>query len=162
MERKKQFGARLRELRQRSGLTLRALADVLQVHFSYLSKIENGRLPPPSEHLILEIARVLKADGCSLVTLSDRVPSDVAQTLKAKAVGEFGLALRKLREQSGMTQDQLASKADINYTYISKIENAAKPPPSLKVLWKLANILNVDIDKFTVLAGRVSPNRRTK
>jgi HTH-type transcriptional regulator, competence development regulator len=42
-----EFGVRVRALRRDSGLTQRALARDAGVDFTYLSKIENGRL----EHL---------------------------------------------------------------------------------------------------------------
>ncbi|TET67120.1 MAG: XRE family transcriptional regulator, partial [Dehalococcoidia bacterium] len=53
------FGARLRELRILAGLTQRELAEKIGVDFSYLSKIENGVLPPPSEKVILRLAEAL-------------------------------------------------------------------------------------------------------
>ena len=57
-----EFGAKLRELRQKLGLTLRELADKVGIDFTYLSKIENGVLPPPSEKVISKLAGVLGAD----------------------------------------------------------------------------------------------------
>ncbi|MFC1991811.1 helix-turn-helix domain-containing protein [Chloroflexota bacterium] len=42
---------------------------------------------------------------------------------------EFGSSLRKLREQAGLSQRQVASKVGINFTYLSKIENGVIPPP---------------------------------
>jgi hypothetical protein len=38
------LGERVRELRKAKGLTLRALAEKVQVNFTYLSKIENAKL----------------------------------------------------------------------------------------------------------------------
>ena len=46
------FGNRLRDLRRTAGLTLRELAVRINVDFSYISKLENGQLPPPSEQVI--------------------------------------------------------------------------------------------------------------
>ena len=39
------FGERLRQIRKERGLTLRKLADEAGVDFTYLSKIENSRVP---------------------------------------------------------------------------------------------------------------------
>ncbi|MFQ6122105.1 MAG: helix-turn-helix domain-containing protein [Dehalococcoidales bacterium] len=77
-----EFGARLRELRIQAHLTQRELADKVNIDFSYLSKIENGILPPPSEKVILRLSGVLNADKDELITLAGRIPSDIAQMLK--------------------------------------------------------------------------------
>ncbi|MQY72258.1 MAG: helix-turn-helix domain-containing protein, partial [Dehalococcoidia bacterium] len=71
------FGARVRELRILAGLTQRELAEKIGVDFSYLSKIENGVLPPPSEKVILRLAEALNADKDELITLAGRIPADI-------------------------------------------------------------------------------------
>jgi len=77
-----EFGARLKELRKQAGMTQRELADRVNVDFSYLSKIENGAMPPPSEKVILQLAEALSTDKDELITLAGKVPSDIAQLLK--------------------------------------------------------------------------------
>jgi len=77
-----EFGARLRELRRQLGLTQRALAEKIDVDFSYLSKIESGAAPPPSEKVISGLAEVLNADKDELLTLAGKVPPDIAEALK--------------------------------------------------------------------------------
>ncbi|MFQ6122862.1 MAG: helix-turn-helix domain-containing protein [Dehalococcoidales bacterium] len=77
-----EFGARLRELRIQAGLTQRELANKINVDFSYLSKIENGVLPPPSDKVILRLAEALNADKDELLTLAGRIPPDIVQMLK--------------------------------------------------------------------------------
>jgi transcriptional regulator with XRE-family HTH domain len=52
------------------------------VDFSYLSKIENGILPPPSEKVILKLAEALHADQDDLFALAGRVPADIAPLLR--------------------------------------------------------------------------------
>jgi len=78
----KAFGTRLRELRIKAHLTQRELAGKIGVDFSYLSKIENGVFPPPSEKVILELAEVLNANKDELITLAGRIPADIAEMLK--------------------------------------------------------------------------------
>ena len=78
----KEFGARLRELRKQAGLSQRELADKIGINFSYLSKIESGVMPPPSEKVILKLAEVLNSDTDELITLAGKVPPDIAQMLK--------------------------------------------------------------------------------
>lgn len=82
MEEAKQFGTRLRELRIKARLTQRELAEKVNVNFSYLSKIENGVLPPPSERVISQLAEILNADKDELLILAGKIPADIAQMLK--------------------------------------------------------------------------------
>ncbi|MGW4214458.1 helix-turn-helix domain-containing protein [Lentzea sp. NPDC004789] len=46
----------------------------------------------------------------------------------ASAGEEFGLQLRRLREQVGLTQVQLAARLGYHHTYVSKIESGAREP----------------------------------
>jgi len=82
MEENRKFGTKLRDLRKKSGLSLRELADRVNVNFTYLSKIENGILPPPSEKVIRQLAETLNADKDELLALAGRIPSDIAEILK--------------------------------------------------------------------------------
>ena len=79
-----EFGARLRELRKQANLTLRELANRAGVNFTYLSKIESGAMPPPSEKVILQLAEILNADKDELISLAGRLPSDLADVLKSR------------------------------------------------------------------------------
>ncbi|MFC1976932.1 CARDB domain-containing protein [Chloroflexota bacterium] len=67
----------------------------------------------------------------------------------------FGVRLRELREQAGLSQAQLAGKVGVNFTYLSRIESGAKPPPSEKVILRLAKVLNADKDELLTLAGKM-------
>lgn len=53
----------------------------------------------------------------------------------------FGLLVRKLREEAGLTQDELAEKADCGSSSISTIERA-KRGASLDMVMKLARGLD--------------------
>ncbi len=75
------FGARLKQLRKQAGMTQRELADKVGVDFTYLSKIESGAMPPPSEKIILQLAESLNADKDELTILAGKIPPDIAQIL---------------------------------------------------------------------------------
>lgn len=83
------FHERLRSLRKEAQMSQRDLAERIGVDFTYLSKIENGRVDPPSEPVIKNIASalagVLSLDetelGDELITLAGKIPSDLAATL---------------------------------------------------------------------------------
>ena len=100
----REFGARLRELRIQARLTQRELADRVNIDFTYLSKIENGVLPPPSERVILQLTEALNADKDELITLAGRIPPDIAQILKNRK------ALQLLRSER--TQKKLRAPSE--------------------------------------------------
>jgi transcriptional regulator with XRE-family HTH domain len=54
------FADLLRKARERSGLTQKELAKLIDVDNTYVSKIERGVLPPPSREKVLKIADVLE------------------------------------------------------------------------------------------------------
>ena len=80
----KQFGARLRELREQAGLIQRELADRAGINFTYLSKIESGAMPPPSKKVILRLAEALHADEDELMILAGKIPADITELLKSR------------------------------------------------------------------------------
>ncbi len=59
----------------------------------------------------------------------------------------FGERVRKLREQKKISQLTLAQKAKLDLTTINEIENGNRDP-MLKTIWKIANALNVKLDKL--------------
>lgn len=74
------FGERVRELRKAKALTLRDVASKVDVNFTYLSKIENGRLDfsdYPSEKLIRKLAGALGGDTDELLLLAEKVPDEI-------------------------------------------------------------------------------------
>ena len=113
MEEAQKFGAKLRELRTKAGLTQRELAQKVSVDFTYLSKIENGVLPPPSEKVIVQLAEVLNADKDELITLAGRIPADIALILKDKE------ALQFLRSKSAQKKVKDSSKKSVSMPKLS-------------------------------------------
>ncbi|QDV62182.1 helix-turn-helix domain-containing protein [Crateriforma conspicua] len=78
------FGDRIRELRKSKGYSLRKLAPLVGVGFSYLSKVERGRLDfdgSPSESLIHRLADVLEADEDELLLLARHLPQKMADRI---------------------------------------------------------------------------------
>ena len=77
-----EFGQRLRELRKQSNLSQRDLATQIGIDFTYLSKIEGGRLDPPSENVIRRIAQALHTDEDELINLAGKVPKELKAVLE--------------------------------------------------------------------------------
>src|SRR5262245_44376414 len=78
------FGERIRELRKAKNLSQRELAEQVEVNFTYLSKIENGKLDFaqfPSEETIRKLARALGADEDELLLLAQKIPDSIRSTV---------------------------------------------------------------------------------
>jgi transcriptional regulator with XRE-family HTH domain len=75
------FGRTVREARKRRALSQKQLADIAGIDFTYLSKIENDRMAPPSEKTLRAMAEALDADADELIRLAGKVPSDLAEFL---------------------------------------------------------------------------------
>ncbi|HZR84207.1 MAG TPA: helix-turn-helix transcriptional regulator [Candidatus Binatia bacterium] len=92
MGRKQTFGAVIRERRKELHLTQRDVADRVAARlkdeerrgfdFSYLSKIENDRLPPPSTPAIVALAAVLELSADELLALAGKTPPDIGEKFK--------------------------------------------------------------------------------
>jgi transcriptional regulator with XRE-family HTH domain len=154
MEQVQKFGKKLRQLRKARDLSLRELARKAGVSFTYLSKLESGQLPPPSESAVARLAGALSTDRDELLQLSGRVPADIAGMVKNRARQEFGLKLKELRKRAGLTQQELAEKVGISATYLSKIENGIMPPPTRGVIIRLAEVVRTNKNELLNLAGK--------
>ena len=103
MENNTKFGSRLRELRTKASMTLRELAEKVGVNFTYLSKIENGTLPPPSQRVICQLAEVLNAERDELLILAGVIPTDIAEILKDHETLERLRQERDKKDESTIT-----------------------------------------------------------
>lgn len=59
-----------------------------------------------------------------------------------KLENAFGEVLRKLREEKGLSQEQLGFESGFHRTYISQLERGQKSP-SLKTLFGIAGALEI-------------------
>lgn len=57
---------------------------------------------------------------------------------------QLGRKIRRLRQQLGLTQEELGERAHIHYSYVGQVERGDKMP-SLRTLKNLAAALNVDL-----------------
>ncbi len=94
----KTFGEALRNLRRAKGVTQRNLAEAVGVDFSYISKLENNRVPPAAGDTIVRICEILGAPPDELLAATGKVPSDVKQVLtRSPAALQFALQATALR-----------------------------------------------------------------
>ncbi|MDX2281969.1 MAG: helix-turn-helix transcriptional regulator [Saprospiraceae bacterium] len=66
---------------------------------------------------------------------------------KPDVLVKFGEKVRDLRKNQGLSQEELAFKADLHRTYIGMIERAEKNITLVNV-GKIANALNVDMNEL--------------
>jgi transcriptional regulator with XRE-family HTH domain len=72
-----EFGRVLREQRRTAGLSQRQLAELVGVDYSYLSKLENGRTPPPAVDTIERLADALGGLLDELLAAARKLPSEI-------------------------------------------------------------------------------------
>lgn len=105
------FGSRIRELRKEKGISLRDFADMVGIDFTYLSKIENGKVDPPSEEKIKIMASQLGVEAEVLLGLAGKISSE--QIRKAvESNPDVGVLLRKLQSRK-LTSDQVKEMLNI-------------------------------------------------
>jgi transcriptional regulator with XRE-family HTH domain len=104
------FGERVRQLRLARGWTLRDLGPRVGVGFTYISKIENGKLDfgdYPGEALICKLAKALGADEDELLLLAEKVPEGIR-----RRVIERPDAFQKLASLDDKRLDRLLALID--------------------------------------------------
>lgn len=64
--------------------------------------------------------------------------------LKGNFSIQFGEHIRKVRKSKGLTQEELAHRANLHSTYIGHIETGTYTPSAF-VVWKIAKVLNMEL-----------------
>lgn len=58
---------------------------------------------------------------------------------------QLGATIRKIREERGITQQQLAERASITPSYLATLEAGERENPSLDIVRRLARALKVPL-----------------
>ncbi len=95
------FGEYIRQRREEKraadpGYSLRRVAASVGIEPSYLSKIERGEQPPPSEETILALAKELDEDPDVLLALAGKVSKEL-QAIIRKRPKLFAQLIRQLK-----------------------------------------------------------------
>ncbi|MEJ7778897.1 MAG: helix-turn-helix transcriptional regulator [Daejeonella sp.] len=77
------FGQALKEIRRETGISQRELADKVGIDFSYVSKIENDRMPPPAGDTIQKICEVLKVSTDLLLSKSGKITGEISDAISS-------------------------------------------------------------------------------
>lgn len=89
------FGKKLQSLRRLKGISQRELAQRVGVDFSYISKVENDRLPPPAADTIERICHEIGVRHDELLGMTNKLPTEVRQMLvESQAARDFMRAAR--------------------------------------------------------------------
>lgn len=102
------LGDRLKRTRSSRGLGLRGTANLVGVSPTYLSRVENN-LEAPTEEKIQKLAEVLGDNFDELMRLAGKVPTDVAEVIKADS--GMPAFLRRAREEN-LSAEQLTKMLD--------------------------------------------------
>jgi transcriptional regulator with XRE-family HTH domain len=72
----------------------------------------------------------------------------------------FGQLVRQIRLEAGHSLKSAAPKFDVDYSYLSKIENGVVLP-SASLLARFAEEYRTDVDSLFLAAGRLPPDIET-
>ena len=78
----KRFGQYVKNLREQKGFSQRQFAIQLDITPTYMSKIERGEFPPPSEEVIKHMAKLLNHNPDDLLAYADKVDSELLTIIK--------------------------------------------------------------------------------
>jgi transcriptional regulator with XRE-family HTH domain len=92
------LGDLIKQVRMKKKYSQKQLADLLEIDFSYLSKLENHRLEyPPKEYIIRGLAHYLELDKEELMFMAGRIPQRDEEWIKQN-YKNMAILLRKMRE----------------------------------------------------------------
>lgn len=75
---------------------------------------------------------------------------------------KFGTRIKDLRMENKITQRELARKIDVDFSYISKMENnRLSNAPSYQTVHKIAMALNTNEEELLLLAKKIPQNLET-
>jgi len=96
------FGDYVRTVRERHAkesprYSLRQVAIRIGVEPAYLSKVERGVVPPPSEGTIIKLAADLGEDADLMLALAGKVSSDLQEIIRRRP-RQFAELIRQLKD----------------------------------------------------------------
>src|SRR2546429_9730990 len=77
-----------REKGRPAGFTQGKLAAGAGLDFSYISKLENGRIPPPAADTVVALCRILKIEPEELLAACGKLPADVQASVGASQAAQ--------------------------------------------------------------------------
>jgi XRE family transcriptional regulator, master regulator for biofilm formation len=95
-------GKKIREMREKKGLSQRGLAKALNMNHAYLSRIENGKVDPSIE-LLVKIAEILECNVADFFEKKMEAPEDLKEEgvewiIFGKELEKEGISLEQVKE----------------------------------------------------------------
>ncbi len=84
-----QKGIHLKKIREKNGMTVRSFAERLNVAPSYISRVENNKVPP-SKELVKSIAKTFQANGDILLALTGHLPNKWQKAVRETSHLQYG------------------------------------------------------------------------
>jgi transcriptional regulator with XRE-family HTH domain len=78
------FGDFVRQTRLNLNIGLREFASQIGISATYISKMEVGDFSPPKEENIKKMANILKVDEDKLLSMADKISSDIKDIINDK------------------------------------------------------------------------------
>lgn len=108
------FGKKLRRLRLDADVGLRELARLIEKSPGYLSDVEGDRVSPPSETIIIQIAKALQVEGDELLSAAMKIDPDVTSYVAKEPWAADFLRMARNRHYSKDDWDRLKQLAEIS------------------------------------------------
>ena len=108
------FGKLLRSLRLESRVGLRELSRLIEKSPGYLSDVESGNVPAPSEETIVQIANALNVDKKALLNAAKKIDPELSEYVAEQPqVADF-LRMAKDQEFNDDDWDRLTQLAKLS------------------------------------------------
>src|SRR5690348_11428011 len=107
------FGTLLRERRHKAGRNQGWLAAQVGLDVSYISKLENNRMPPPAADTIVALCRALECECVDLLTCAGKLSPTVQQIVATNPIAQ---ALLLEAEQLRLSDDEWATMRQMLHT----------------------------------------------
>jgi transcriptional regulator with XRE-family HTH domain len=133
-------GARLRELREEAGLSPEELSEAVGQRKNWVRELEQQSRVHVLELFMHRLVGVL---GVSIADMTAYPGPPAAPTVPEAQVLD-GIRLRELREEAGMSPDELDEAAELEPGSVARAEDADEGIyASVEIIWKLARALDV-------------------
>ena len=133
-------GARLRELREEAGLSPEELSEAVGQRKNWVRELEQQSRVHVLELFMHRLVGVL---GVSMADMTAYPDPPTAPTVPEAQVLD-GIRLRELREEAGMSPDELDEAAELEPGSVARAEDADEGIyASVEIIWKLARALDV-------------------
>ena len=108
---KQTFGPHIRKLRKDEGISLRKFAELLGISPTCLSRLENEKVDPPSQDLVLRMATQLGEDPYELLAMARKIHPELPEIIQSEP-REMSLLLRAAKNLSVKELQELRKKAE--------------------------------------------------